>query len=298
MRKFAGTFHRNGHDEWVACMTEDGRPCSRHAGGEHIKGATLEDALTAYYATIFTGGYHEDMDAADYIHIVDADVDIHDVARMAFPEVERSDDDTGLSRAADEAWNGMDDDQRGAVLDYTDHMFEPVSRYLTQSDERPDAAMDGYIHTLHTALDSCSTDDDMVVYRRRFSSHDHERERDAEELLMYDAIEHGDGTVVKTNFNSTTTRPDAIGVGAVGGNAKSNDTAYVIRIPKGTSGMYVNDYSYHRDEYEFLVDKGMRYRVVGIYERGVLYDDGDGHESWDVPPIIALEVVPPSRTVE
>lgn len=73
----------------------------------------------------------------------------------------------------------------------------------------------------------------MVVYRRRFSSHDNDRERDAEELLMYDAIEHGDGTVVKTNFNSTTTRPDAIGVGAVGGNAKSNDTAYVIRIPKG-----------------------------------------------------------------
>ena len=136
----------------------------------------------------------------------------------------------------------------------------------------------------------------MVVYRTRFMSGNSGRSR--EEMACYEALNDGDGMMVRTNFNSTSIDCDNAGIGnGLSGLPVECRTQYVIKVPKGTPGMYVNDYSYHRDEYEFLMDRGMRYRVVGIYERGVLYD-GDGHESWDVPPIIALEVVPPSGTVE
>jgi hypothetical protein len=294
MRAFAGTFHRNRQGDWVKCITEGGKPCSRHCGGEHVKGADLEEALASYYDSRAPHGLHVGTDAI--IHHVDASQDVADIARLAFPDTPLSDDDTALSDSADEAWNAMTPDERNAVLDYTDAMYKPVTEYLCNPDAAKDARLDEYVDTLHSALDRNSLSSDGIVFRRRFAGRDGLGERDIEERSCYDAV-RDDGVTTKPNFSSTTTRPYAIGVGSHDDD-HANATSYVIKVPKGTNGMYVNNYSYHRDEYEFLLNDHTRYRVVGIYERGTLHTDEEGRESWDVPPIIALEALPAAHGKE
>lgn len=48
--KFAGTWHKTKDGGLAKCMTEEGRPCSKHADGEHITADDLESAYESMYA--------------------------------------------------------------------------------------------------------------------------------------------------------------------------------------------------------------------------------------------------------
>lgn len=437
MKKFAGTFHQNKQGDWVKCITEGGKPCSRHASGEHIKGTNLEEALETLHEdddfglgdslpTVSSIPVHipamastddepavekhheptetqvpkkddkpveeavkpakkpqkktlhkkspkkpaisknkaqsidynpssvkvdpkkhqEMLDAMieeekkhyhpygevphkakkgmleyktgavrekhyqQFVHEIDKNkpiditsspvyhlnskATIDSVSREMFPGVRPSSDMSFyLENKCEEAWKKMNGDQMTALSDYTSSSYQKINEHLMGKLKHYDdmKSLEQSISNMHEGLEKSVTDEDMLVYRRRFmgsSSY-----RSSEELTFYEAVAHGDGTLTRANFCSTTIAPVGMGVGTSSG----NDTAYIIKVPKGTHGIYIKNHSYHNNEKEFILDKGLKYKVVGIYERGTLKTYGD-NKSWTEPPIIALEIIPPDKTEE
>lgn len=206
--------------------------------------------------------------------------------------------------------DSMDPVDFEAMVEYTDSMFSTTTRYLSgdgvdssksMDDETRLAVygdyhdLDGFVGSVHRAVSGCEAPHDMVVYRTRFMSGSSGRSR--EEMACYEALQDGDGMMMKTNFNSTSIDHDNAGINnALFALPVEGRTQYVIKVPKGTKGAYLEPYSYHEDEHEFLIDKGYSYKVVGIYERGTLDDEDSG--DWDYAPIIALEIVPRQHTSE
>jgi hypothetical protein len=225
----------------------------------------------------------------------DSNATIHSVSNEMFPGVKSS---TGmwhhLSEKCDEAWATMTTRQRDAITDYTGLSYDSINKHLIGKDTGyyDIESLEESINDMHEGLKKSVTDEDMLVYRRRYLGSG--PYRSSEEITFYDAVAHGDGVLTRANFCSATIAPDSIGVAQASG----NDTSYVIKVPKGTSGIYINDHSRNGNEREFILDKGLKYRVVGIYERGKLQTTSTGHQQWHKPPIIALEVVPDDAAKE
>lgn len=439
MKKFAGTFHQNNQGDWVKCITDGGKPCSRHASGEHIKGANLEEALEALHedddfglsdsipSTPSTSGLHafiptlapkpkepddknheptetqipkkddkpvaeavkppkkpkktlhkkspkkpaiskskaqgvdydpssvkvdpkkhqemldamieeekghyhtytgaphkakkgileykspvsrdkhyqklmKEMDKKKPISIDsssvyhnDSNATIYSVSNEMFPGVKPSTEMSHhLSEKCEEAWATMTTEQQDAIVSYTGSSYGSINKHLLGKATHcyDIESLEKSINDMHEGLKKSVTDEDMLVYRRRYLGSG--PYRSSEELTFYDAVAHDDGTLTRADFCSTTISPDSIGVKEASG----NDTSYVIKVPKGTSGIYINDHSEQSSEREFILDKGLKYRVVGIYERGKLQTTSNGHQKWHKPPIIALEVVPDNASKE
>jgi hypothetical protein len=307
MRAFAGTFHRNKKGDWVKCVTEGGRPCSRHCGGEHIKGANLEEALKNLHADDEFGLSSVDSSVEPTGNVIhhDEHATLDSVRGTMFPGVPSSNDLTdGLQRQFDEMWDGLTPEARDDISFYTLDGFEDINDYLRASDAHErhrmedtyndvfHESLESKVDNIHEAISNVRTKRDMVVYRCRFVGKDDSinglllNGRSGEEKACYDALSD-DGVFMKTNFGSTTTD---------GGGMKDNwhlsdrSTQYVIKVPKGSPGIYVESMSNVKGEREFLMDCNTKYRVVGIYERGHL-NDGPDDDNWDKAPIVALEVV-------
>ena len=439
MKKFAGTFHQNVGGDWVKCITEGGKPCSLHAGGEHIKGADLETALAAMHedddfgmsavvdndgvipptlsqphahphdgnmghaATDFkhdlgsptpSGGtidepgekpapkkkkvalkktgkpavvskhevssvedshydpssivvdpvkhqeqleamieeekhyYHTswekphkaakgiseyktlkarehhfqelmgDIDSRHPINITsrpeyhyDTSATIHSVADTLFPGVEKSYDiEKKLARQSTAAWKKITATEQVDIKNFTGSSFGTINGNLIG--KKSVAEVDTAIDNIHHGLSKSKTKQDMILYRRRYMSSD-KGSRSGEEKAYYQALANNDGMMSKPNFSSTTVVPSAVGLD----HTKANDTVYVIKVPKGTPGMYLGNKSLYKSEHEFLLDKGLTYKVVGVYERGKLGKNSSGDESWTTgkAPIIALEIIPSKK---
>ena len=377
MRKFAGTFHRNAHGDWVKCMTEGGMPCSRHAGGEHIAGADLESALATLHedddfgmsavadddgglpqtlgdahassmghaSAGFKHGlgdvkpsggmiddppdkkpapkkkvvlkktkksavaskhevssvkHQEPVGAIDGHHPIDItgrpeyhydpSANIHSVADALFPGVEKSYDiEVKLARQSNTAWKKITVDERASILDFTGSGYEAINGNLIG--KKSVALVDAEIDDIHHGLSESKTKQDMIVYRRRYMTSDNSS-RSGEERAYYQALADHDGLLGKPNFSSTTVAPAAINLD----HTRANDTVYVIKVPKGTPAIYLGDKAPF-SEHEFLLDKGLTYKVVGVYERGRLEKDSIGNESWveGKAPVIALEIIPSEK---
>lgn len=299
MRAFAGTFHRNRRGDWVKCVTEGGKPCSRHSGGEHIRGADLEEALENLHANDDVHGLQKN---GTLIHHVSSDTTVESLAQQIFPDTPSAIDISHeLLDDAERAFNAMTDTQVQSVSDYTDSMFTTANKYLNTNVDTGRKTMDaqtysevygdyhsleGYVDNLHEAIGKSEAPRDMLVYRSRFMGSMSSRSK--EEESYYDAIEYGDDSIVRANFNSTSADADN---DVSNGADDASRTQYIIKVPAGTNGLYIRDHSYHPDENEYLIDRGYRYRIVGIYERGTL-DAEEG--TWDIAPIIALEIMPRS----
>jgi G:T/U-mismatch repair DNA glycosylase len=413
MKKFAGTFHQNKQGDWVKCITEGGKPCSRHASGEHIKGTNLEEALETLHedddfgledslpsvvehaynkpesSTVEssvkeekqpakkpkkktlhkeksqkkpaiskntgmnsisslkvdpkkhqemldelieedsarqpgtthhmgkkgmleykTSGVREKhyqnlMRAVDMnkpsgikssaLYHMDKNATIESVSHEIFPDVqETSSIKAHLEQQSAETWEKMTKDERKAIHSYTGNHYSSMNSRLmngTSSDFVDMEELDKSINDMEEGLKKSVTDEDMLVYRCRFmNKHDG---RSLEETAYYDAVSHGDGSLTRANFCSTTLSPSAETIGYEG-----FDNAYVIKVPKGTHGFYVNERSYHESEDEFILDKGLKYKVVGIYERSELQTNEYGVQKWFKAPIIALEIVPDNVSEE
>jgi hypothetical protein len=228
------------------------------------------------------------------VYHLNSEATIDSVSQEMFPGVKSSSDMSSyLENQCEEAWKKMNGDQMNALMSYTGSSYQKINEHLIGKLKHYNdmKSLEQSITNMHEGLEKSVTDQDMLVYRRRFmgsSSY-----RSSEELTFYDAVDHGDGTLTRANFCSTTIAPDGIGVGTSSG----NDTAYIIKVPKGTNGIYIKNHSYHDIEKEFILDKGLKYKVMGIYERGTLKTYGD-NKSWTKPPIIALEILPPDTTEE
>jgi hypothetical protein len=375
MKKFAGTFHKNKQGDWARCITEGGRPCSRHTAGEHIKGANLEEALeTLHKDDDFGLGYNRVSEHADKnatlsvngrddaqsdmsepqnrkglkklsflwnhekgivnlvsskikrnkepdilgmytnleraplqdltpsvatndpseiksspLHHMDANATLTSVAHDVFPGVKDSSSMSAhLEQQSDEAWGKMTREQRHDIYEYTRNDYSPVNSLLVdgaQNESLDDIKkLDESINNIQEGLKETVTDEDMLVYRCRFRNK--HVGRSSEEDAYYDAVAHGDGSLTRPNFCSTTTSSPADALGYEG-----TENAYVIKVPKGTHGFYANKRAY-RSENEFILDRGLKYKVAGIYERSEMQTDKEGNEHWVKAPIIALEIVP------
>ena len=277
-------------------------PCSRHAGGEHIAGADLETAL----ATL-----HEDDDfgmsavADDVLSCSRDDVIHHDghatlasVASRFFPGVPSSGDMIDdLIGDFHKVWDSTPMSFHESIKDYTASMYEDMNHYLMMDDEHRKAfdamfreldstSLDQKVSDMHQGISAASTSRDMLVYRCRYSAGIPLSSRSGEEQACYDALDDG-GVFMKQNFGSTTT--DYEHMSSIW-DLEDDATRYVIKVPKGSKGLYVDTVSANAGEHEFILDSNTRYRVVGIVERGSIPSDG-GSGNWDKAPIIALEVV-------
>ena len=301
MRKFAGTFHLSVSGDWVKCITEGGRPCSLHAGGEHIAGADLETALAAL---------HEDDDFGMSALVDDAQSCSHDVihhdeyatlasvASRFFPGVPSSGDIIeDLVSDFHEVWASTPTSFHESIRDYTASMYEDMNHYLMMDDEHKKAydavfqeldsiSLDQKVSDMHEGISAASTSRDMLVYRCRYSAGIPLSSRSGEEKACYDALDNG-GVFMKSNFGSTTTNYENM---SSTWDLEDDATRYVIKVPKGSKGLYIDTVSQNRGEREFILDSNTKYRVVGIMERGSIPSDSKSG-NWDKAPIIALEVV-------
>lgn len=282
MRTFAGTFHRNGRGDWVKCMTEGGKPCSRHAGGEHISGRSLEEALSNNDHTTVMGMSVQ----PDIMQRIPRQWGITQVAACAFHDY---DDSWARQRriisASEAQWVALSEDEQQAITDYTGSSFKSMTRRIVHG-RGAASRIDERIRVLHHALRSCAASEDIYAYRRWIPWIGVDQRSD-EERMFYDAVSRGDDGMVKRNFTSTSLSSNYVSDnGCVDG---SNETSYVIKVRKGTPGLYVGGHSPYGNESEMLLDGGMGFHIVGIYERGILVHDGD-HERWSGgAPVIALE---------
>lgn len=312
----AGTWYEGKDGKPHPCMTENGKPCSKHAKNQHIgnsyeeaeqaiqakynadmnsMGTGLTSEQTAMLTSILNDAKHDSNDRIESIlgepveHIGSIPVyeDKHaspdGVAALYYPHVK---DGTvhvdSLRSIADDA--SMNDDESHGVRQYTGYGAYDMNRVL-RGDEMMDHSPDeqgGVVHDLNSLtdlLDRTESPDDMIVYRQeRFMEGDSPEYK----AIVNACNENNDDMYDKHDFTSTTIN---------GGNRRGMEEStgcvdYVIMIPKGTHGMLVDSQSYHADEQEFLVQQGQSYKVKAIVNRG------SGYRLNQRKPIVIMEAVP------
>jgi hypothetical protein len=295
MKSFAGTFHQNKQGDWVKCITEGGKPCSRHSGGEHIRGADLEEALENLHAD---DGFGMDDDTTTTTHerekpvitriVYDPDdsyekrmTDFRNEVTNVFPDFKET--DISHIGGSNEDWYAMDTKSQMSIIDYTGSLYKRITARLLRGRKKV-AKIDATIDSIHQGIQKCRTHEDMFVFRNILVNGSL---RSVEERQYYDALEHGEDTIIRTNFTST-----SASIGFSGHTGRRNNTDYVIRVPKGTPAVYIGGHSHYSGEYELLIDKDTKYRIAGICERGDIERNHSGQERWKgAAPIIMLEVV-------
>lgn len=341
MRKPAGTFYEGKDGKPHPCMTEDGKPCSKHAGSEHI-GTTYDEAeqyiQRKYSDTVFIGmsslnpmfsdrtnNNDESFKMTDMMirreklnndgnmpicMKIPVDYPAERISRIMFqstPDARSMENE--LMDSANASWKSMTEHEKDSIRAYCSDAYEAMNAYQRGDDGiRADIDNDefvkadlknygfrtvkGAISTMSRALRKTSTDTDTIVYRSRFTEAS-SGGRDMEERTFYDAgmnaLETGEQAIIrKAGFSSTTTDLKSLFSGLGTPSDTPHNVKYVIKVPAGTHGMYVGGLSTNHEEKEFLMNKGMKYRIAGIFERGT-YDDYEN--DWDAAPIIALEIM-------
>lgn len=277
----------------------DSIPTSNEA---HERFTSLHVAMEAYKQGLYVADsplvhYHQndsdEMDVTKLAHEIfpgavcahEVQQDLHDRTNSVLAEI--SDDEEMTIRK----FTGMSSSSVNQTLRHGFSKYDS-EEYKRQTNELI-ANMDSVMQRPETAK---VIDKDMVVFRRRFLN-ESEDDRGGEEKKFYKAVsksmENGSEPIVKRlDFMSTTWK--------VPKHFSCAETGFIIKIPKGTRAIDVSGISNHPYENELLIDKGYRFKVVGIYENSKLSEiisDGKKIETvWsDQHPIIALELIPPRK---
>lgn len=225
-------------------------------------------------------------------------------ARDIFPgAVLANDDIAGIKTRSMNAFNNATDSEREAIKAYTDYSYKYINKLLRNGSldyESPEFVnkINSHIKNINTFMHHNATakviDKDTVVFRQRFLR-ESDQLRGYEEQAFYKAVAKS----MKDGSEPIIARPDYMSTTwDVPKYFKSSRCSYLIKIPAGTRGIDVSDEGMNSDEHEFLIDKGYKFKVVGIYELSKLKDTmhyfnkSETRWSQDGYPIIALELIP------
>ena len=225
-------------------------------------------------------------------------------ARDVFPgAVLANDDIAGIKTRSMNAFDNATDSEKEAIKAYTDYSYKYINKLLRNGSldyESPEFVnkINSHIKNINTFMHHNATakviDKDTVVFRQRFLR-ESDRLRGYEEQAFYKAVAKS----MKDGSEPIIARPDYMSTTwDVPKYFKSSRCSYLIKIPAGTRGIDVSDEGMNSDEHEFLIDKGYKFKVVGIYELSKLKDTmhyfnkPETRWSQDGYPIIALELIP------
>ena len=231
-------------------------------------------------------------------------IDMQAFARDIFPgAVLANDDIAGIKTRSMNAFNNATDSEREAIKAYTDENYRYINKLLRNGslgDEySPEFVnrINSYIKNInafmHNHTVSKVIDKDTVVFRKRYLS-ESDQLRGYEEQAYYKAVAKS----MRDGSEPIITRPDYMSTTwDIPEHFKNLRCSYLIKIPAGTRGIDISDKNVY-NEHEFLIDKGYKFKVVGIYELSKLRDtmnypdEPETKWSQDGYPIIALELIP------
>lgn len=171
-----------------------------------------------------------------------------------------------MDESAEKWWGALTDDERDAVRQYTGAWYEEMNQHLRGIREG-DSRVKKWVDDCQSALGQASCPMDIVVGRGSSS-------RSLKGMLgnpegMDDAIsrrkiadwanENRDKLIgsIATDGGFLSTTPYE-------GGGFTRNVTYRILVPKGSEGVYVDKYSKHSGEQEFLLQSNSKFRVIDI----------------------------------
>ena len=188
-------------------------------------------------------GLRQGMPGVNYGHTISHLPDT--VARHA-----NSGDQSALSKAASAQQSKWTAKERSVVKGYTGADYHSLNAVLRGVDSDNSAHLNANITAMTAALDKCATPHEMIVWRSVPA--------EVHKALKMSLQEFGEA--VENGFGSHTTSTSMAASWGGGG-------AGIIeaRIPAGYPATYVQgSVSSHSSEYELIVQRSARYRLVGV----------------------------------
>ena len=188
-------------------------------------------------------GLRQGMPGVNYGHTISHLPDT--VARHA-----NSGDQSALSKAASAQQSKWTAKERSVVKGYTGADYHSLNAVLRGVDSDNSAHLNANINAMTAALDKCATPHEMIVWRSVPA--------EVHKALKMSLQEFGEA--VENGFGSHTTSTSMAASWGGGG-------AGIIeaRIPAGYPATYVQgSVSSHSSEYELIVQRSARYRLVGV----------------------------------
>lgn len=199
-------------------------------------------------------------------------------------------------------------DEKMAIAKYSCEWFRPVngilrdkdfftnSNYTDDESQKPillketNKIIKNINNIMHRKETSKIIDNDIIVFRQRYMK-DTLNNRSGEEAAYYNVVSKS----LTNGLNPIITRPDYMSTTLdIPTDFEANNPSYIIKIPKGTRCIDISSCSDYKREHELLIDKGYKFKVVGIYEFSKLNIDNKKNDlKWDGnKPVIALELIP------
>lgn len=171
-----------------------------------------------------------------------------------------------LDEAASKWWSKLTEDERYAVRQYTGSSYVPMNNHL-RGIKKGDSTVKSWIKDCKSALSKASSPMDIVVGRGSGT-------RSLIGMLgnpigMSDAADSfGLADWVRENkdslIGSVASDGGFLSTTPYEGGGFTGDITYRIFVPKGSPGAYVDAYSKHTGEEEFLLQSGGKFRITDI----------------------------------
>lgn len=130
---------------------------------------------------------------------------------------------------------------KDVIHDYTYKGDKDINKYLRTpiSKRTPNKELDEKINTLSNAINKYKLNNDITVYRTQ------------QDLSGFENLKEGD-VITANGFTSTSLKNVS----------KFGTNQIIIHVPKGANGAYVANLSEFKDEEEFLLNKGTKFKVL------------------------------------
>lgn len=172
-----------------------------------------------------------------------------------------------LSEATNKWWQSLTQEERDAVEAYTGSSYIDMNNFLRGIDKNIADYMKKRIQDCRSALNKVESPFDIVVGRG--SSTSSLRGMLGKPKGMKTAIDDGElANWVNKNkdslIGSIASDKGFLSTTPVEGGGFSGDITYRIFVPKGSHGAYVDEYSRHQGEREFLLQADGKFRVTDL----------------------------------
>lgn len=154
------------------------------------------------------------------------------------------------------AWNAMSAFERNGVYQYTSHWYGLINSALR--DGRPaDSQIQGFIDGATAGLSKWQAAENVITFR---GANLHWTAN----LLGGTENQMDNPAFLRSRIGKTVTDKGFMSSGTHSDSAWSAAVQYKIYVNKGVSGMYVDQISANRGEYEFLFNRDTQFKVHGI----------------------------------
>lgn len=142
-----------------------------------------------------------------------------------------------------------------AVVMYTSYAYEDMNSYLRGINSS--TSFEDEIKAVISGLNKASVPKDIIARRgSSFNSLKRLLDADVGSEIIANQEKYIGMVIQDKGFMSTSPDPH--------GGFTDEDIEYVIKVPKGTSAMYIDSISYHRGEKELLLNAGTKFIVEGF----------------------------------